>query len=165
MNPQLRKRNSQGRHGVNPKLIKELTFHGRGACVSFQGTFKCGHWPVYEMALHVVLLQGLGALTNDATAKLWENHTAPAPGCHQANRPSSGQRREGLGVERPPFCPWGAQMAGVFSCIYKCHLVRLQHVFCMVAGSPRPVGSTLWGFHPGLSVGRGCPYQESFGCR
>lgn len=153
MNPQLRKRNSQGRHSVNPKLIKELTFHGRGACVSFQGTtFKCGHRPEYEMDLHVVLLQGLGALTNDATARLWENHTAPAPECHQANRPSSGQGREGLDVERPPFCPWGAQTASVFSWIYKRCLVRLQRVFRMVAGSPRPVGSTLLGFHPGLSV-------------
>lgn len=102
------------------------------------------------MALHVVLLQGLGALTNDATAKLW-GESQPSSRCHQTNRPSLGQRREGLDVERPPFCPWGAQTAGVFSCIYKCRLVRLQHLLHWWP-SPRPVGSTLWGFHPGLSV-------------
>lgn len=58
----------------------------------------------------------------------------------------------GLDVERPLFCPWGAQTASIFSWIYKHCLVRLQCVFRMVAGSPRPVGSTLLGFHPGLSV-------------
>ena len=93
------------------------------------------------MALHVVLLQGLGALTNDATAKSWENHIAPAPGCRQPNRPTSGQGREGLDVGITPFCPWGAQMASVFTWIYE--LVRLQLVFHMVAGSPRFMDSTL----------------------
>lgn len=108
--------------------------------------FKCGHWSVYKMALHVVLLQGLGALTNDATAKSWENHIASAPGCRQANRPTLGQGREGLDVGIIPFCPWGAQTASVFTWIYECRLVRLQLVFHMVAGSPRFVDSALWGF-------------------
>ena len=93
LNPQLWKWNPQSKYSVNPKLIKELTFHGKGACVSFQGTtLKRGYWPVCEMALCVLLFQGLWALVNNAAAKSWENPKVPAPGCPLANRPSSGHK-------------------------------------------------------------------------
>lgn len=73
------------------------------------------------MDLHVVLLQGLGALTNDAAAELKENHTAPAPGCHQANRPSSG-RGGGPGCREASFLSLGSPDS-------KCLQLDLQALF------------------------------------
>ena len=73
--------------------------------------FKCGHWSVYKMALHVVLLQGLGALTNDATAKSWENHIASAPGkqvCLSGKQTHFGPGEGGTGCRDYSFLSLGS---------------------------------------------------------
>lgn len=57
------------------------------------------------MALHVVLLQGLGALTNDATAKLVENHTAPAPGVSSDKQTQFGPEEGGAGCREAFWVP------------------------------------------------------------